>query len=237
MVAVRTWLPGAVIDGGHDRQSRQRRRDSEQFVDVFGGCACRRLLGGRNPEPAQPHAASLRTDERMAAAQHSLAHAMQQAVVAEHGEDAVTANQTEPGPDLARRFELTEHMLMAREIGAPLVDIQVVGIAGLVDRVRLVNFSEQAGAGAETGLQIEVDGIEVRPAGQAELRADVLEVLNLDQKGKNVREMVNESLLTEIRDKIAEAGDDLRTNRLPRLPRWCSTCADCDLVGLCRNRQ
>jgi len=32
-------------------------------------------------------------------------------------------------------------------------------------------------------------------------RADILEVLNLDQKGKNVREMVNESLLTEIRDK------------------------------------
>jgi DNA helicase-2/ATP-dependent DNA helicase PcrA len=48
---------------------------------------------------------------------------------------------------------------------------------------------------------------------------------------------VNDSLLTEIRDKIADAGEDLRANRLPRLPHWCSTCADCDLAGLCRNRQ
>ena len=62
-------------------------------------------------------------------------------------------------------------------------------------------------------------------------------MLNLDAKGRNVREMVNDSLLTDIKGKIAAAGEDLRANRLPRLPRWCSTCADCDLAGLCRNRQ
>ena len=101
----------------------------------------------------------------------------------------------------------------------------------------IVDFKSTERAQAE---DITRDQLHIYAVGFQELtgqRADILEVLNLDQKGKNVREMVNESLLTEIRDKIAEAGDDLRTNRLPRLPRWCSTCADCDLVGLCRNRQ
>lgn len=40
-----------------------------------------------------------------------------------------------------------------------------------------------------------------------------------------------------LKDKIASAGEDLRGNRLPRLPRWCGTCDDCDLAGLCRTRQ
>ena len=53
----------------------------------------------------------------------------------------------------------------------------------------------------------------------ASQRADVLEVLNLDQKGRTTRELLNDSLLAEIRDKITEAGEDLRANQLPRLPR------------------
>ena len=61
-------------------------------------------------------------------------------------------------------------------------------------------------------------------------------MLNLDEKGKTTREMVNDSLLTDIRDKIAAAGEDLRANRLPRLTSWCSTCDGCDLAGLCRTR-
>ena len=52
----------------------------------------------------------------------------------------------------------------------------------------------------------------------------MLEVLNLDEKGKTTRELVNDSLLTDIKDKIAAAGEDLRANRLPRLTSWCSTC-------------
>jgi DNA helicase-2/ATP-dependent DNA helicase PcrA len=46
-------------------------------------------------------------------------------------------------------------------------------------------------------------------------RADVLEVLNFDQKGRTTRELVNDSLLAEIRDKITEAGEELRANQLP----------------------
>jgi hypothetical protein len=46
----------------------------------------------------------------------------------------------------------------------------------------------------------------------------------------------NEGLLRDIRDKIRNAGDDLRANRLPRLATWCGTCDKCDLAGLCRTR-
>jgi DNA helicase-2/ATP-dependent DNA helicase PcrA len=101
----------------------------------------------------------------------------------------------------------------------------------------IVDFKSTERAQAE---DITRDQLHIYAVGFQELtgqRADVLEVLNLDQKGKTTRELVNDSLLAGIRDKIAEAGEDLRANRLPRLPRWCSTCADCDLVGLCRNRQ
>jgi DNA helicase II / ATP-dependent DNA helicase PcrA len=84
------------------------------------------------------------------------------------------------------------------------------------------------------------DQLHIYAVGYQELtgqRADVLEVLNLDDKGKTTREMVNDSLLSEAKDKIAAAGEDLRANRLPRLQHWCGTCESCDLVGLCRTRQ
>ena len=101
----------------------------------------------------------------------------------------------------------------------------------------IVDFKSTERAQAE---DITRDQLHVYAVGYQELtgqRADVLEVLNLDEKGKTTREMVNDSLLTEIKDKIAAAGEDLRANRLPRLQPWCSTCADCDLAGLCRTRQ
>jgi DNA helicase II / ATP-dependent DNA helicase PcrA len=66
--------------------------------------------------------------------------------------------------------------------------------------------------------------------------AQVLEVLNLDEKGQSRRELVNDDLLVGIKGKIAAAGADLRANRLPRLGPWCKTCDDCDLAGLCRSR-
>jgi DNA helicase-2/ATP-dependent DNA helicase PcrA len=84
------------------------------------------------------------------------------------------------------------------------------------------------------------DQLHIYAVGYQELtgqRADVLEVLNLDDKGKTTREMVNDSLLSEAKDKIAAAGEDLRANRLPRLQHWCVTCKNCDLAGLCRTRQ
>jgi ATP-dependent DNA helicase UvrD/PcrA len=67
--------------------------------------------------------------------------------------------------------------------------------------------------------------------------ADLIEVLNLDEKGKTTREPVDNPLLVAVRDKIRDAGDALRTNQLPRLPAWDKhACGSCDLVGLCRDR-
>ena len=101
----------------------------------------------------------------------------------------------------------------------------------------IVDFKSTERAQAE---EITRDQLHVYAVGYQELtgrRADVLEVLNLDEKGQTTRELVNDSLLTDIKDKIASAGDDLRANRLPRLTSWCSTCDSCDLAGLCRTRQ
>ncbi|MCW2888336.1 MAG: ATP-dependent helicase UvrD/PcrA [Streptosporangiaceae bacterium] len=67
-------------------------------------------------------------------------------------------------------------------------------------------------------------------------RADLIEVLNLDDKAASKREVVSESLLSGIRTKIHDAGNALRENDLPRYKTWCQTCDRCDLAGICRNR-
>ena len=60
----------------------------------------------------------------------------------------------------------------------------------------------------------------------------------LDEKGQTKREPVNDPLLTDVRNKIREAGDRLRRNELPRLPMWeRHVCGSCDMVGLCRKRE
>jgi hypothetical protein len=64
--------------------------------------------------------------------------------------------------------------------------------------------------------------------------ADLIEILNLDERASNVRELVDSDLLGDIRGKIRSAGDALRANDLPRHPTWCNACDRCDLVGLCR---
>jgi hypothetical protein len=39
----------------------------------------------------------------------------------------------------------------------------------------------------------------------------MIEVLNLDEAGKNTREEIEEPLLAHIRDRIREAGDSIRS--------------------------
>ena len=64
--------------------------------------------------------------------------------------------------------------------------------------------------------------------------ADLIEVLNLDERGASTRELVDGELLAGTADRITQAGHALRDNELPRLPTWCNTCATCDLRGVCR---
>ena len=103
--------------------------------------------------------------------------------------------------------------------------------------VAIVDFKSTEHAQAE---DVTRDQLHVYALGYLELTgksADLIEVLNLDEKGKTTREPVNEPLLTAVRDKIRDAGEALRTNHLPRLPKWeKSACGSCDLVGICRRR-
>jgi DNA helicase II / ATP-dependent DNA helicase PcrA len=104
------------------------------------------------------------------------------------------------------------------------------------DETSIVDFKSTERAQAE---DVTRDQLHVYALGYQELTgesADLIEILNLDQRASNVRELVDSDLLGGIRGKIRAAGDALRTNDLPRHPTWCSACDRCDLVGLCRQR-
>lgn len=66
--------------------------------------------------------------------------------------------------------------------------------------------------------------------------ADLIEVLNLDERGKSTREVVDASLLDDTTTMIRNAGDAIRSNNLPRVAHWCESCERCDLAGICRTQ-
>ncbi|QGH68139.1 PD-(D/E)XK nuclease family protein [Pseudactinotalea sp. HY158] len=104
------------------------------------------------------------------------------------------------------------------------------------DEVSIVDFKSTAGAQAE---EVTQDQLHVYALGYAELTADgadLVEVLNLDEDGRNTREVIQDPLLADVRARIAGAGDSLRRNDLPRLRAGSRQCQSCDLVGICRPR-
>ena len=103
------------------------------------------------------------------------------------------------------------------------------------DELAIVDFKSTARAQDE---DVTRDQLHVYAVGYEELtgeRADLIEVLNLDEEGKTIREEVEDPLLTAVRARIRDAGDSLRENNLPRLPIWGEQCGKCDLAGLCRD--
>lgn len=103
------------------------------------------------------------------------------------------------------------------------------------DELAIVDFKSTARAQDEDVTRHQ---LHVYAVGYEELtgeRADLIEVLNLDEQGKTVRELVEDPLLAEVRGRIKDAGDSLRENNLPRLPLWEDKCAKCDLAELCRD--
>ncbi len=104
------------------------------------------------------------------------------------------------------------------------------------DELSIVDFKSTDRAQPE---DVTRDQLHVYAVGYEELtgqNADLIEVLNLDEQGKSTREEVEQSLLAEVKGRIKAAGESLRSNKLNRLASWCSTCASCDLVGLCRDK-
>lgn len=103
------------------------------------------------------------------------------------------------------------------------------------DELSIVDFKSTDRAQAE---DVTRDQLHVYAVGYEELtgqNADLIEVLNLDEAGKSTREEVEQNLLGEVKGRIKQAGESLRSNELNRLGSWCSTCASCDLAGLCRS--
>lgn len=89
--------------------------------------------------------------------------------------------------------------------------------------VSIVDFKSTERAQSE---EVTRDQLHVYAVGYQELtgrRANVVEVLNLDRRAANVREVVDDTLIGEIRTRVHRAGDDLRANHLPRLESWCPT--------------
>lgn len=120
-----------------------------------------------------------------------------------------------------------------------------ITVDGRIDLIRRLDTGETAIVDSKSTERAQAedvtrDQLHVYAVGYKELTgvsADVIEVLNLDEKGKTTREPINDPLLDAVRDKIHDARDALRRNDLPRLAIWDKhKCGSCDLVGLCRER-
>ncbi len=135
--------------------------------------------------------------------------------------------------------ELSEQRIQVHIAPGITVDGRIDLIRRLdTGEVAIVDFKSTERAQAE---EVTRDQLHVYAVGYQELTgksADIVEVLNLDEKGKTTREAVDTPLLTAVRHKIRDAGEALRSNQLPRLETWkAHACGSCDLVGLCRTRQ
>ncbi len=117
--------------------------------------------------------------------------------------------------------------------------IVVDGRIDLIKRIRtgetsIVDFKSSERAQAE---EITRDQLNVYAVGYADLTgqsADLIEVLNLDENGKNERDVIDPSSLAKTRLRIRDAGEAIREGRLSKLDSWCDRCSVCDLSALCR---
>lgn len=100
----------------------------------------------------------------------------------------------------------------------------------------IVDFKSKEAAQTE---QTTLDQLHVYALGYQELtgqRADLVEILNLDENGKTVRTPVDDNLIQSIEDRVNIVGEQMRTNTLPKQTNWCSACERCDFVSLCRTK-
>jgi DNA helicase II / ATP-dependent DNA helicase PcrA len=149
---------------------------------------------------------------------------------------------------IERYFDTHGNEIANTEFSEKQIQVHIapgITVDGRIDLIRrldtgevaIVDFKSTERAQAE---DVTRDQLHVYAVGYQELTgksADLIEVLNLDDKGKTTREPVDDPLLTEVRTKILDAGEALRANVLPRLKVWePSKCGNCDMVGLCRSR-
>jgi DNA helicase-2/ATP-dependent DNA helicase PcrA len=100
----------------------------------------------------------------------------------------------------------------------------------------IVDFKSKEAAQTE---RTTLDQLHVYALGYAELtgeKADVVEILNLDEAGKIVRTAIDDVMLDSISSRIDVVGNQIRTNDLPKHKNWCGSCDRCDFASLCRTR-
>lgn len=125
------------------------------------------------------------------------------------------------------------------------VEIQVtpgITVNGRIDLIKrldtnevaIVDFKSTERAQAEDVTRAQLNTYAIGYRQLTGENADLVEVLNLDEAGKNVRELVDSALLSGTEAEIRRAGDSIRENRLERIGSWCKTCVTCDLAGICR---
>jgi DNA helicase-2/ATP-dependent DNA helicase PcrA len=149
---------------------------------------------------------------------------------------------------IERYFDTHGKQIANTEFSEKQIQVHVapgITVDGRIDLVRRLDTGEVAIVDFKSSERTQAedvtrDQLHVYAVGYEELTgnsADLIEVLNLDEKGQTKREPVNDPLLTDVRAKIRDAGERLRKNDLPRLPSWHEhACGTCDMVGLCRAR-
>lgn len=99
--------------------------------------------------------------------------------------------------------------------------------------VSIVDFKSTDRAQAEEVTRDQLHVYAVGYEGLSGESADLIEVLNLDAGARSVREQVDRSLLTAVRERIVEAGSALRSNDLKPHAQWCKACHTCDFIAMC----
>jgi DNA helicase-2/ATP-dependent DNA helicase PcrA len=148
---------------------------------------------------------------------------------------------------VARYLEANQDELPRTEYAEKQIELVVspgITVNGRIDLIRrldtdeisIVDFKSTERAQDE---DVTRQQLHVYAMGYQELTgssADLIEVLNLDERGKSTREVVDGGLLGETSEMIRQAGEAIRSNDLPRIVRWCESCERCDLAGICRTR-
>jgi DNA helicase-2/ATP-dependent DNA helicase PcrA len=128
--------------------------------------------------------------------------------------------------------------------------ITVCGRADLIrsletDELSIVDFKSRKRSQAEDVSRLQLHAYAAAYEDQTGIRADVVEIYNLDaieethgtkQTGISLREVVDETVLQAVRERITKAGEAIRQGNLPRLAAWCSSCDVCDFAATCRDR-
>jgi ATP-dependent DNA helicase UvrD/PcrA len=128
------------------------------------------------------------------------------------------------------------------------VEIQVapgITVNGRIDLIKRLDTNEVAIVDFKSSERVQAEDVtraqlHTYAIGYRQLtgeNADLVEVLNLDEGGRSVRELVEDEMLRGTEAEIRRAGSAIRGNRLDRLGAWCGTCATCDLASVCRTRE